>query len=215
MYKFEAAEQLGRPRVFTMPNRSLPTLIAAATVSLSASLAASQPSGAGPLLLGLERTITWTAGTANLPIRMGPGLGGTLEVTQDPTRGVRFQARIAGIRSSLPVDFGPETGSGAFDEQGRLRDGYRLQLGTHDFTGDGQPEAIVASGDGEADLVVNVLAYRAATPAKPANWKLIGRFSGETTATVKSNKIQLPYGRSGQRLEYTWVTRKAYFLRTN
>jgi hypothetical protein len=173
------------------------------------------------LVLGLENSATWlgqkdSKTEVSLPLRFKSKVKPiALIVGQDHPNSTKFLVLFDQVAIPLPVNFAD---SSAFGESGNIENGYRIQFGEHDFNHDGQPEIVIAVGDGLVNLAINVFYYF--PPANPSdaarlsNWKLVGRFSGQSNAIVKKDRIKLPFGSQGLLDEYTWIS-KGYFVHTN
>jgi len=151
----------------------------------------------------------------NLPLHFKTKIKPTeLQVGQDHPNGTKIRAMLPGYGVNLPLDFhGSYKGDfQGFDEFGDLSKGYYVQVAEHDFDGDGEPEIVVAVGNGSTDLAVNVIKYRAPKLAKQAgdekNWLRIGSFDGQAKAIINGKTITLPYGSAGLYEEYTWKSGK-------
>ena len=90
---------------------------------------------------------------------------------------------------------------GCDDGHGDLTSGCYAQLDLVDFAKTGIPDVVVAIGNGNGPLLVNVIRYypphSAANVSRAKNWKLIGAFSGQRQAFVGPSEIKLPYGPLG------------------
>ncbi len=118
-------------------------------------------------------------------------------IGRDHPNGIQFLAVSSQGNVSLPVQF---TGSFAgFDEHGNLKPGYTIQIAEYRFTHDGgEPELVIAIGDGKEALIINVLRYHAPRNVKDAarvsNWTLEDTFSGQEYAVLADGKIGVSYG---------------------
>ncbi len=111
--------------------------------------------------------------------------------------GIRFLARSSHESVPLPVNFGKKFGG--FDASGNLKPGYVVQIAEYRFARDGgEPELVIAVGNDQSELIVNVLRYHAPRDAKDANlvsnWALEGTFSGVAAAILYENRIGTSYG---------------------
>ncbi|HVO45865.1 MAG TPA: hypothetical protein VMT29_05965 [Steroidobacteraceae bacterium] len=99
--------------------------------------------------------------------------------------------------ASIPVNL-PE---GCDDGGGDLKSGCYGQLGLAQFDRDGNPDIVVAFGDGNMNLHVNVIRYHppgsAGDVSRSENWELIGSFEGQSKALLSAADIQLPIGSNG------------------
>lgn len=158
----------------------------------------------------MPHSVVWgKQGTADAVLKLryrGRVKPDALVIGRDHPNGVRFLALFPRDGVNLPLAFGKEFGG--FDEYGELKRGYFIQAANYDFDGDGEPEIIVAVGDGLTDLAMNVLRFRA--PMSPANagrvenWTRVGSFYGQAKAVVEGRKIVLPVGSQGLFEEYIW-----------
>jgi hypothetical protein len=99
-----------------------------------------------------------------------------------------------------------------FDEFGDLQESFYVQIATHDFDDDKNPEIIIAVGDGLVNLNVNIFKFIAPinqlNASKEENWKLIGNFQGQEQIIIENNKISVPYGSQGLFDEYIYSNGK-------
>lgn len=82
------------------------------------------------------------------------------------------------------------------DESGK---GEYLQIGTHYFKKNKDPFLIVALG-GVGSLKIAIFEYiqpKLVADINEKNWKIVGKFSGQSIAYIEDNKIYLPYGSHG------------------
>ena len=140
----------------------------------------------------------------------------SIVIGRDHPNGTRFLALFPHEGVPLPVEFGKEFGG--FDDYGDLKPGYTVQIGEYRFARDGgEPELVVAVGDGLTDLAVNVLRYHAPRAAKDAarvtNWVREGTFTGQAKAILDGDTIELPYGSQGLYEAYRY--RNGKFVKTN
>jgi hypothetical protein len=108
------------------------------------------------------------------------------------------------------------TFKGGFDEGGDLAEGFLIQVSTHDFDNDKNPEIIIAVGNNLGELYVNVIKYHPPEYPKDAikseNWTVIADFEGQQNIQIEKNIITIPYGSQGLFFEYTYVNDK--FIQT-
>ena len=113
----------------------------------------------------------------------------------------------------IPVNL-PE---GCDDGGGDLKSGCYGQLGLANFDTDGNPDVVVAFGDGNMNLHVNVIRYHppgsASDVSRAENWELIGSFEGQSQARIDHTKIELPIGSNGAGNTFVFVDNK--FLDSN
>jgi len=178
-----------------------------------------------PLVISLDNSVLLGASGFNdgedavLPLHFRAGVKPRfLRVGRDHPNGTRFAVYFDRVGLPLPVDFKPLS-SVAFDDLGFLAvdNGYYIQAGEHDFDGDGEPEIVVAVGNGSTELVVDVIKYHPPASSVDAgrieNWELLGVFEGQQPARVEGASLILPYGSQGLYEEETLV--KGKFVRTN
>ncbi len=138
-----------------------------------------------------------------------------LIIGQDHPNGTKILAIFPRYGVHLPLQFADDFEG--FNEFGDINEGYYLQVAEHDFDNDGEPEIVVAVGDGLVNLSINIVKYHAPLSTEDAgrdeNWELVGTFSGQENAVMDGNTISLPYGSQGLFTEYTWVKNK--FIQTN
>ncbi len=99
--------------------------------------------------------------------------------------------------TSIPVTL-PE---GCDDGGGDLKSSCYGQLGLAKFDKEGNPDVVVAFGDGNMNLHVNVIRYHppgsANDVSRSENWELIGSFEGQSKVLITDGDIQLPIGSNG------------------
>jgi hypothetical protein len=120
----------------------------------------------------------------------------------------RLGLTLIGNSFKTPLAINPDKAE-AIEADGRLNSHYRVQAGEYDFDGDAQAELLVAIGDNNIDLVVNVFKYYPATKGevaadKQGNWLLVGVFMGQNKAYVNGRNIRLPYTAVDLKKEYRW-----------
>ena len=111
--------------------------------------------------------------------------------------GTRFLAFFPHDGVPLPLKFGKDFHG--FNDYGDLKPGYTVEIGEYRFVHDGgEPELIIAIGNGKTDLTVNILRYHAPRTAKDtaraSNWTLEGSLHGQSTAIIQGSKISLSVG---------------------
>jgi hypothetical protein len=104
-----------------------------------------------------------------------------------------------------------------FDDFGELEEDFHIEATTYDFEKDGNPEIIVAVGDGLVQLAVNVFKYHPPASTEDAsrweNWSLLGNFTGQAKMILSDDAIVLPFGSQGLFEEFSWF--KGKFVQTN
>lgn len=128
----------------------------------------------------------------------------TLTLRQESPSGFSLVADYGKASSSLPATL-PEN---CDDGYGGLKEGCYGQLGLVDFRKDGNPDVIVAFGDGRMSFHVNVIRYHApasASDTRSENWELIGSFEGQSQVRIDNTKLELPIGSNGAGNEFVYV----------
>jgi hypothetical protein len=115
---------------------------------------------------------------------------------------------LIGSAYKIPLRFDPGEAE-AFEENGQLNKHYYVQAGEYDFDSDGQAELVMAIGDNNIDLVVNIFKYCPSNPGnseemKPENWVLVKTFMGQNKAYINGRNIRLPYTAVNVEAEYQW-----------
>ncbi len=115
-----------------------------------------------------------------------------LMVGPDHPNGFRFLAVFQNEGVYLPVRF--DGHFHGFDDNGNLRPGYHVEVASHRFSPEGEPELIIAVGDERTELAINVLKYHAPKSRKEAtrqaNWIVEGSFLGQAQAWIKRDAIE-------------------------
>ena len=128
-------------------------------------------------------------------------------VGPDHPNGFRFLAVFRKEGVYLPVNF--DERFHGFDDFGDLRPGYFVEVATHRFSPEGEPELVIAVGDGRTELAVNVLKYHAPASrkaaARPENWTVEGSFLGQAQARIKGSTIELPTTGAKAAATHTWT----------
>ncbi len=122
----------------------------------------------------------------------------------------RFLALFPDVGVNLPLKFAKEFHG--FNEFGDLRPGYSVEVAVHRFDPAGEPELVIAVGDGRTELAVNVVKYHAPASRKEAakedNWVVEGSFSGQAQARIKGDTLELPADAPKPGKTYTWAQGK-------
>lgn len=103
------------------------------------------------------------------------------------------------------------------NEYGDCDEGYYIEVATHDFDNDKNPEIIIAVGNGLFDMWVNVIKYHPPLNPEDAtrteNWTVIASFYGQNEIHVDKHIINIPIGTQGLFSEYSLINGK--FIETN
>lgn len=135
---------------------------------------------------------------------------GSLLVGLGHPNGFRFLVLFPGRGVYLPLQIAD--GFRGFDDYGDLRPGYFVEVATHRFSPQGEPELVIAVGDGRTELAVNVFKYHALASAKgvarPENWTVEGSFLGQAQARIKETAIEFPADAPKPSTTYLWTEGK-------
>jgi hypothetical protein len=115
---------------------------------------------------------------------------------------------LLGGASKIPLRIDPGEAE-AFEENGQLNSHYYVQAGEYDFDGDNQAELVIAIGDNNIDLVVDIFKYCPSAQGNPAemepkNWVLVKTLMGQNKAYLNGRNIRLPYTAVNVEVEYQW-----------
>ena len=131
---------------------------------------------------------------------------GSLLVGLGHPNGFRFLALFPGRGVYLPLQIADAFRG--FDDYGDLRPGYYAEVATHRFSLGGEPELVIAVGNGRTELAVNVFKYHAPASAKdaarPENWVVEGSFLGQAQAVIKEDSIAFPASAPKPGATYIW-----------
>ena len=106
---------------------------------------------------------------------------------------------------------------GGLNEYGDCDEGFYIEVATHDFDNDKNPEIIIAVGNGLFEMWVNIIKYH--PPLKPEdairteNWTVVASFYGQNEIHIDKQVINVPIGTQGLFEEYTWINGE--FVETN
>lgn len=159
-------------------------------------------------LMPLAGSIVWAGSTAPgiLPYIGATPYRPSLVVEWGHPAGIFFFAKYAETRENLTINI-PDgcDDRGTF---GGLSASCYVQLGLADLDQTGNPEVIIAVGDGASNLGINVWRYRPPAQAKEmaqdTTWELVGSFSGETQAVISSHRLTLLAAADGKPLMFTF-----------
>lgn len=130
--------------------------------------------------------------------------------------GVKYRVYFKGLNVAVDL-FNIVKFESGVNEWGDLLDGFYVQVATHDFDGDKNPEIIIAVGNGLIDMSVNIIKYHPPTNPQDAirmeNWTVIANFQAQEKIHIDKQVITAPFGSQGLYDEYTWVNGK--FVKTN
>jgi len=169
------------------------------------------------ILYGADRSVIWGLGDPNQESVLELGFDckpapSKLVIGLDHPNGTRILAYFSGAA----VHLYPK-GRIGFDEFGELRDEYIVQAGTYDFDDDGNPEILIAVGNGLVEMSVTVYKYHAPLAVqdagRPENWECIGDFEGQGECYIDEKSLIVPIGSQGLFIEYTFV--KGKLVQTN
>jgi len=172
------------------------------------------------LILGTENNVIWgkeTTSDISLDLdyktKVKPAL---MTIGYDNPNGTKFKVYFKDLNVAVDLRYVISMESG-FNEWGDCDEGYYVQVATHDFDNDKNPEIIIAVGDGIIDLSVNVIKYHPPTNGEDAirieNWTVVASFQGQDKIHVEGQVITVPIGSQGLYDEYTWLNGK--FLKSN
>ena len=140
----------------------------------------------------------------------------TMTVGYDTPNGTKFKIYFKDLNVAVDLRYVISMESG-INEWGDCDEGYYVQVATHDFDNDKNPEIIIAVGNGSFDMWVNVIKYHPPTNSDDAirteNWTTVASFYGQEKIHIDEQVITVPIGSQGLYVEYTWVNGK--FVKTN
>lgn len=92
---------------------------------------------------------------------------------------------------------------------GEPYDNYYVNIATHDFDNDKNPEIILAIGDGFSYMWVNIIKYHPPLNISDAkrieNWSIIASFMGQSVIHIDEEEIIVPIGTQGIFEKYVFV----------
>jgi hypothetical protein len=168
--------------------------------------------GTAPLIEGLATSVIWNpsvnpekeevSGDIHLsalphPIQIALG--------RDHPNGVRFEIFYGKSAVNLYRDLPKVNGIDSF---GELDPSLYLQAGSYDFGNTGNPQLVLALGDGLTRLEAFVFQFAGGLdPTARKAWKQAGTISGQSKLIIENNKVIAPYGSFGLFEEYVWSGR--------
>jgi hypothetical protein len=178
------------------------------------------------LIIGLKNTISWGRGQSvdkKIDLKFKSQIKPTsLTVGLDTPNGIKlkisFEKQNVAVDLRYIISMNTEVDDFAvLNEFGDLKDGCWLNVGTYDFEGDGNPEIVIAIGDLNTRLRVNVIKYHppenGEDAIRPENWSVLGNFTSGEDVKIEGNIVTMPYGSYGLYHEQTFVNGK--FLKSN
>jgi hypothetical protein len=165
------------------------------------------------LIQGIKNTVVWgkfdrEEAVLDLSDSSLPGWPSSLVINLDEQERLWFT--LVGSTANIQLQIDPGQAE-AFEEDGRLNTHYYVQAGEYDFDGDSRAELVIAIGDNNIDLLVNIFKYNPSPPdnpvveLKPENWVLVKMLMGQNKAYLNGRNIRLPYSVGNFEAEYKWV----------
>ncbi len=149
--------------------------------------------------------MTWEANSheeITLPLHFtAPVSPKSLIVGLNPVNGFRILALYSGVAVRIPLKIPKDfDGIGNYQE---LKKGYRIEVIEHNFDNSEDPQVVIAIGNGEGDLIVNIVQYHAPQFQRDAvrseNWTVVGDFIGQYKVVLDGPAVKLPFGSQGLR----------------
>jgi hypothetical protein len=167
------------------------------------------------LIQGLDNQIIWGKNDTNektLQLNFIADVKpASLTIKLDNPNGIKFLVLFKALNVGVNLNnvISMQTG---LNEWGDLEENYFVQVATHDFNEDGNPEIIIAIGDGFIDMSVNIIQYHPPTNSQDAirieNWSLVENIQAQQKIIIDKQVIIAPFGSQGLFEEYTWVNGK-------
>lgn len=172
------------------------------------------------LILGTENNAIWgkeTTSDVSIELEYKTKVKPvSMTIGYDNPNGTKFRVYFKDLDVAVDLRYVISMKSG-INEWGDCDEGYYVQVATHDFDNDKNPEIIIAVGDGHIDMSVNVIKYHPPTNEEDAfrteNWSVVANFQGQGKIHINEQVITVPIGSQGLFDEYTWVNGK--FVKTN
>lgn len=172
------------------------------------------------LILGVENSVIWgKESTSDVSLdlsykaKVKPA---SMKIGYDNPNGTKFRIYFKDLNVAIDLRNIISMSSG-MNEWGECNQGYYVQVATHDFDGDKNPEIIIAVGNGLFDMSVNVIKYHPPINSDDAirneNWSIVANFEGQDKIYVENGVITVPIGSQGLFDEYTWLNGK--FVKSN
>lgn len=140
----------------------------------------------------------------------------SMTIGYDTPNGIKFRIYFKDLNVAVDLRYIISMENGV-NEWGDFDEGYYVQVVTHDFDNDKNPEIIIAIGNGSFDMSANVIKYHPPTISDDAirteNCTIIANFQGQEKIHIDGQVITVPIGSQGLFDEYTWVNGK--FVKTN
>lgn len=172
------------------------------------------------LILGIDNNVIWgkeSKSDVSMDLDFKANVKPiTMTVGYDTPNGTKFKVNFKDLDVAVNLGYKISMKSG-INEWGDCIEGYYIQVASHDFDNDDNPEIIIAVGNGSFDMSVNVVKYHPPTNPDDAirieNWTNIANFQGQEKIHIEGKVITVPIGSQGLFDEYTWINGK--FVKTN